>query len=440
MSNLIEQIKIQNPDLKISEIEGLLFILRNEPEISNNALIRKSGLPKETLKLFKKSISDYLENSGEDEVTLNKTGKEVLSGIELPPYKWTLYPSDELTLSYNKVLEIRNKYDIVAKREYDQFLATPETTYNKARVAIDKGVVQGKNIAFIGDDDLVSLALASVCSSYKSITVFDIDGDLLSKVETGAKDLNFKNLFTAKYDVRKELNQKYLGRFDTVIFDPPYTKSGVTLFLQRAVELLGKVGGFEGKYIFMYYGNSFKSPEKTLKIQEIVNRFNLVIEDKINKFAQYEGAESVGSSSSLYVLKADKFTHPVDITFDSKNIYTYEKQEDEKFPFVDHVVLKVHDVASDLLISKGRLMGSMEKLCKMHRFKVVSKEISVFAGGGMTATFVLANSNLVVHTWPEFKALHIDLITCSPIFKKEVLRESVCEVFGTDRVEYLYIE
>lgn len=440
MSNLIERIKTQNPDLKISEIEGLLFILKSEPEISNNALIRKSGLPKETLKLFKKSVADYLENSGEDEVTLNAKGREELSKIEPHSYKWTLYPSDMPNLSYKKVLDIRNKYDIVAKREYDQFLATPETTYNKVRVVFDKGVVQGKNIAFIGDDDLVSLALASVCDSYKSITVFDIDEDILSKIETAAKDLNFKNLFTTKYDIRKELNQKYLGRFDTVVFDPPYTKSGVMLFLQRAVEMLGKIEGFEGKYVFMYYGNSFKSPEKILKVQEIVNRFNLVIEDKIDKFAQYEGAESVGSSSSLYILKANKFTHPVDVTFDAKNIYTYEKQEDEKFPFVDHVVFKVHDVASDLLISKGRLMGAMEKLCKIHRLKVVNKEVSVFPGGGMTLTFVLANSNLVVHTWPEFKALHIDLITCFPIFKKEVLRESVCEIFGTDKVECLHIE
>lgn len=440
MSNLIEQLKIQNPDLKNSEIEGLLFILKNEAEISNSNLIKKSGIPKETLKVFKKSISEYLQNSGEDKIILNIDGKKQLAKIELHPYRWTLYQPNELSLSYKEVLDLKKKYDIVAKREFDQFLATPETTYNKAKVVIDKGEVSGKSIAFIGDDDLVSLALASVCDKYKSITVFDVDDNLLSKIETASRDLNFKNLVTVKYDVRKELNSKYLGRFDVVIFDPPYTKSGVVLFLQRAVEMLGKVGGFEGKYIFMFYGNSFKSPEKTLKVQEVITRFNLLIEDKIDKFARYDGAETIGSASSLYILKANKFTHSIDVTFDAKNIYTYEKQEDEKFPFVDHVVLKVHDVASDLLISKGRLMGSVEKICKIHRFKVVNKEVSVFPGGGMTATFVLANSNLVVHTWPEFKALHIDLITCSPIFKKEVLRDSVCEIFGTNKVECLYIE
>jgi predicted methyltransferase len=440
VSNLIEQIKIKNQDLKTSEIEGLLYILKVEKEISNNVLIRKTGLPKETLKLFKKSISEYLKDLGENRVTLNTVGVEELSRLELRPFKWRLYTPDSPSMSYKKVSEIKNKYDIVAKREFDQFLATPETTYNKSIIVMEKGAVSGKNIAFIGDDDLVSLTLASTCDSYKSITVFDVDESLLSKIEVGAKDLNIKNLITVKYDVRKDLNQKYLGRFDTVIFDPPYTKSGVTLFLQRAVELVGKVAGFEGKYIFMFYGNSFKSPEKILKIQEIINRFNLVIEDKIDKFAQYEGAESVGSTSSLYVLKASKFTHPVDITFDAKSIYTYEKQEDEKFPFVDHMVIKVHEVSADILISKARLMGSVEKLCKIHRLKVVSKEATVFSGGGLTLTFVLANSNLVVHTWPEFKALHIDLITCSPIFKKEVLRDSVREIFGTDKVECLYIE
>lgn len=440
MDNILELLKKQNPDLKLSEIEGLLFILKNEVEISNNELVRKTGLPKETLRLFKKTFSEYLENTGEDVLVLCIRGKMLLSDMEVRPYKWSLYETKDSDLSYKKVVEIRKKYDIKAKREFDQFLATPETTYNKAQIVIDRGAVTGKNIALIGDDDLNSLALAALNDSYKSITAFDVDKELLSNIENASKELDFKNIHTVLYDVRKNLDKKYLGRFDTVIFDPPYTKSGVTMFLQRSTELLGKVDGFEGKYVFMYYGNSFKSPEKILKIQEVIGKFNFVIEDKIDKFAQYVGAESVGGSSSLYVLKANKFTHPIDIIFDAKSIYTYEKQEEEKFPFVDHVVLKLNEVPTDLLISKARLMSALEKLCKIHRFKIVNKEVTIFSGGGMTASFILANSNLVAHTWPEFKAVHIDLITCSPIFKKEVLRDSVCEIFGTDKVECLYIE
>jgi predicted methyltransferase len=53
--------------------------------------------------------------------------------------------------------------------------------------------------------------------------------------------------------------------------DPPYTKSGINMFLSKAIDLLGNSRDFSGKYIFLFYGNSFKSPEKFLKIQEIIS-------------------------------------------------------------------------------------------------------------------------------------------------------------------------
>ena len=248
----------------------------------------------------------------------------------------------------------------------------------------------------------------------------------------------YKNINTVLYDARKDLGPEFLGKYDVVVFDPPYTKSGVTIFLKRAVELLGNSKDFKGKYVFMYYGNSFKSPEKILKIQEIINRFGFSIEDRIDKFARYNGAESIGNASSLYILKANKFTHSSGFAINS--IYTYEKTKEEKFPFVDHVVFKVYDVDRKLLLSKGRMLSALEKICKNHKLKVIDKKVTDFSGGGMTITFILANSNFVVHTWPEFESIHLDLITCSPIFNKDFLLKTISGVFNTNKVESFYIE
>lgn len=441
MKDLLERIKNNNQDLKLSEIEGLLNLLLTTTPITNQELVTLSGIPKETLRQFKKTISDLLEKTDENILALSAKGQEELKKIDPKPYKWTIYSSDiEGQRELGKIVEIKNKYDINPQRQYDQFLATAESCFSKAKVVEEKGVLEGKSIALLGDDDLVSVTLGILSLNFKNITVFDIDPSVLSSVKIASEKLGLKNVDAVLYDVRKELHKKYLGKFDVVIFDPPYTKSGVTIFLERAVELLGNVSGFEGKYIFMNFGNSFKSPEKILKVQEIINRFGLVIEDKIEKFARYTGAESIGNASSLYILKANKFTHTIDINFERESFYTYGKEKEEKFPFVDHVVLKVYGVERGLLISKGRLMGAMEKFCRFHRLKVVEKTATVFSGGGMTVTFVLANSNLVAHSWPELSALHIDLITCSPIYKKETLASSVTEIFGTRKVETFYLE
>jgi predicted methyltransferase len=448
VSNLINKIKELNPDFKKAEIEGLLYILKKYPSLTNQEFVTLTGIPKESLKQFKKSISDLLQKTNEDTVFLCEYGNAVLENIELKPYKWSLYPGEVSHIdSFKKVVEIRKKYDIEPRREYDQFLATPETSYNKAQIIFDKGMVEGKSIAFIGDDDLNSLTLGilsleNLDKGYKNITVFDIDNQVLESVKKASEKIGLKNIELVNYDARNKLDKKYLGKFDVVVFDPPYTRSGVALFLQRSIELLGTVSvnasGFEGKYIFMYYGNSFKSPEKTLKIQEVISKFNLVIEDKIEKFSRYTGAESIGSASSLYILKANKFSHSNN--FDSNKIYTYEEQKEEKFPFVDHVVFKVFGVKNDVLKSKAKVLSALGKLCTVHNLKVMDKKVTSFKGGGMTVTFVLANSNLVVHTWPEFGSVHIDLITCSPIYKKGTLPSTICDVFGTDKIEVSYIE
>lgn len=452
MSNLINKIKELNPDLKKAEIEGLLFLLVNKSPFTNQEFVTLTGIPKESLKQFKKSISDLLEKSDDDSVSLTEKGKIEIGSINPKPYKWSLYPGEISHIdSFKRVVETRNKYDIEPRREYDQFLATPETSFNKAQILFDKGVVEGKSIAFIGDDDLNSLTLGILSLEnsdqlYKNITVFDIDNQVLNSVRSASEKIELKNIEIVNYDARNKFDKKYLGKFDVVVFDPPYTRSGVALFLQRSIELLGKVSdvvsgsvsGFEGKYIFMYYGNSFKSPEKTLKIQEVISKFNLVIEDKVEKFSRYTGAESIGSASSLYVLKANKFTNSNN--FDSAKIYTYEEQKEEKFPFVDHVVFKVFGVKNDVLKSKNKVLSILGKLCTVHNLKVMDKKVTSFKGGGMTVTFVLANSNLVVHTWPEFGSVHIDLITCSPIHKKSDLPSTVCDAFGTDKIEVSFIE
>ena len=187
----------------------------------------------------------------------------------------------------------------------------------------------------------------------------------------------------------------------------------------------------------MQYGNSFKSPEKFLKIQEIIFSYNFVIEDRINKFAKYEGADSIGNSSSLYILKSNLFTKTRTEYSQTLSIYTDENQKEETFPYVDHFILKVFDVDANLLTSKTKLMKAAGDFCRIHKLNVVDSNSFKFKGGGITLSYILSSSNLSIHTWPEYRALHIDLITCTPLYNKEVITETVSRLFGSNKVELL---
>jgi predicted methyltransferase len=432
---LIEKLKRNNLGLSDGEIEGILFVL-----LSGGSLTKTTGLPKETLRGFKKSIASYLSDASGDGAALTEEGKEELRHLGLRPYLWSfgdLMRCDKGTIE--KFTSIREEYKKRASRELDQFYALPETSVKKAQVMIARGEVVGKNIALIGDDDMVSLALILLEGGFRSLTIFDVDNDLLTFIKTKTTSMGIDNVHTVHYDCRDELKDEYSGRFDVVLTDPPYTRYGAELFLERALEMVGG-GASSDRKIFFFYGNSSRTPEKFLKIQEIIGRTNLVIEDKISNFAHYAGAESIGSASSLYILKTLPSTTVYKGIRKNRKIYTYETEKEERFPFVDHVVLKVFGVSTLLLESKRKMLGLLNDFCRTHRLRVVDTKITEFKGKGFTFVYVLSNSNLTVHTWPEHNALHVDLITCSPIFDKPSLPKTISDLFNTDAVEVNFIE
>lgn len=442
MNTLVHSLKKNNQDLKISEIEGILYLLITSKGLTNAGLVRQTGLPKETLKQFKSSIRSFLVEGDDDLVELNEEGLNTLSSMTLAPYKWSVL--DSVESDYSKRLEaIRNTYSLgfdSSKREFDQFFSTPITSISKANALKDKGMLSGKNIAILGDDDLVSIAIGMMFNDYTSITVLEIDDNLRATLERISNDMGIKDIQFIRYDARNEIPSELFGKFDVVITDPPYTRNGVSLFLNRATSLLKKDSGFDSSYVFLYYGNSFKSPEKTLKVQQVIGKFNYVIEDKIDKFARYYGAESIGSSSSLYVLKTTPATSSIDDLGMVENIYTFENTKEEKFPFVDHLTIKVHGVDQRLLTSKKNLQKVFGEFCNIHKLRVVDQFTTGFKKQGFSLTYILSSSNLLVHTWPEYNAIHIDLVTCSPIYNKDNISATLYKLLGTRQIEVNVVE
>lgn len=444
MNNVIYDLSQKNPDLKTGEIKGILHILmKSNVSITNGDLVRLTGLPKSVLKSFKSSLSYLLEDNTDDTISLSSKGKDLLSDVPLLPYKWSLV---SLTHNYSeyveKLRELRKKYDLKPKREYDQFFATEESSINKALILMEKDQVQNKHIVLLGDDDLVSITLGMLnmdkLSSY-NVTVFDIDPDILNTVKGIASDLGINNIQTEQLDLRKAIKPQFLNKYDVVMTDPPYTKSGISLFINKATQMLYDVKNDSGIYLFLCFGASLKDGIKYLKIQEAINKYNYVIEDKIDKFNRYYGAESVGSASSLYILKKTKYSKALD-EFLTTQIYTFENTFEEKFPFVDHMVFKLFNVPSQILTAKKALLKACGEFCSYHNLKVLDTKVTKFKGGGYTIVFVLATSNLTIHTWPELNALHMVIVTCEPFAKKDFLYKNLSALFKTKNIEITTVE
>lgn len=431
----IPEIGKLNPDLTFEQIEGILYLIATPEGISAGELARETGLPKETLRRFKTSISGLLTTGNSQDILVKQDFIKDLQKIGLKPYKWRLLEYSSPVLE-EKLLSIRRKFPLDPKRQYDQFFATEETSVSKVLVMKDKGAIKSKKIVLLGDDDFVSIVLGLMNETYEEILVLDVDGEILNTIEAICKEYSFPRIRTEKYDARQEPRPELLGKYDTVVIDPPYTSNGVKIFLDRALALL-KPG--LGKKIFLYYGNSFKSPEKFLEVQEAINKRNLLIKDKIENFARYYGAESIGSTSSLYVLESTIYSKPGN-PLECKEMYTFQKPNPHNFPYVEHYVFKLYGVSKSILTSKSEMQKLLGKFCNIHKLKVVNTEVTQFPGEGFTVNYTLSSSVLSVHTWPEFKALHIILVTCSRVHNSSNFSEVLNDLFKPERVEVQRLE
>ncbi|KKQ83340.1 MAG: hypothetical protein UT06_C0023G0004 [Candidatus Woesebacteria bacterium GW2011_GWA1_38_8] len=154
------------------------------------------------------------------------------------------------------------------------------------------GDIAGKRLLFLGDDDFTSIAVANIRKA-SGVTVLDIDNRILDTIGNmiinEGLEINLEN-----YDARKALPTTYNQKYDVVFTDPPYTPEGIELFVSRAV----------------------------LPIHEVFTSSGLMIRWVFDKFNRYHGAESIGSSSSLFVLDTTSKTKPLITGNYDKPIYT----------------------------------------------------------------------------------------------------------------------
>lgn len=218
-----------------------------------------------------------------------------------------------LEIYLKKFLEIISKYKNLRpnpERNFDQFFCTEETAVKRANLINSLPQAESKNLLFLGDDDLVSIAFCLFFKA-KKIMVVDIDKRILNFIKMIGEKENLP-IETYEHDLRNPLPKNEFKNYDIVFFDPPYTPEAVNTFLLRAMEAsLGSGSNFKRKkpeflsqkFYLMSYGYTQRESEKGLKVQEIITSLGLIIQEKFKDFNRYYGAKSIESKSDLYILQ-----------------------------------------------------------------------------------------------------------------------------------------
>lgn len=310
--------------MAVKKILDLFWYLSKEKTIDNNQLVQKIGVSKNALNQVKKSLFYYF-NPVSHTTSLKKEKIDLLKSFFNQNYlvEESLLSVIDQTIIYKKSIEfltsIKDKR-VRPKRKYDQFLATTETVAKRVSLIDFFGDILDKRILFLGDDDFVSLAVAG-SNKAEEIVVLDIDDEILEKIKEIGDKLNF-SIKAFNYDLRKPLPKELNNRFDVVFTDPPYTANGIELFVSRAIDALDKAN--QTARVYLCFGNSDRAKERFLPVQEKLTKMGLMLRWIFDKFNRYQGAESIGSSSSLYIAEVTPQTKSLIKGEYEKPIYTID--------------------------------------------------------------------------------------------------------------------
>ncbi len=235
-----------------------------------------------------------------------------------------------------RVLDFFSKYREARpkpERNLDQFFATEETVLRRAVLLGSISDISQKQLLFLGDDDLTSVAFSLFFKAEK-VTVVDIDNRILRFIEMVSQKEGL-SIETLGHDLRNPLPKSEFKRYDIVFFDPPYTTEALNAWFNRAVESTITAGPdrkkkkpelLSQKRYFLCYGYTDRETERGLKIQQVITSLGFIIQEKIRDFNRYYGAESISSKSDLYVLQPTPKVDIRKLDIARSQFYTGHKQ------------------------------------------------------------------------------------------------------------------
>ena len=179
----------------------------------------------------------------------------------------------------------------------DQSHVDSVTAIMRAAYLYHHDAVEGRKILLLGDDDLTSIAIILLSQELKmypkEIHVIDIDSRILDFIETvvGKTEIDCK---LTNADLREPMDEDLRSQFDVFFTDPPYSINGFKLFVSKGVESLKNESG---KYGFINF--PFRPPDETVEIFNLMNHMGLALQEIINGFNSYVGAQIYSGKSNM---------------------------------------------------------------------------------------------------------------------------------------------
>jgi len=287
---------------------SLLYILHVKPgvDVCRLLTLQHACLPDFYKAYIAITDKKLIQKDAEGKLTLTDEGRKALPEQALAQKPFSTFcepcegrgycvpdPPKPLSTELNKIITGRPS----PLEKYDQWYMTADHSSYRAEFIRENGDLVGKKVLFIGDDDLLSVAV-SLTRLPKEVVVLEIDERIVEFVNNLGKELNLP-LTGRVYDIRLPLDETLARQYDVFICDPTETMQGFNLFVSRGVSSLRSVGSV------VYFGLTCleASKKKWYEIQKLLHSMNLVITEIRHNFTEYPDPPWVNNLSIWTNLK-----------------------------------------------------------------------------------------------------------------------------------------
>ena len=264
------------------------------------------------------------------------------------------------TITFSQIQQYENEIENLISqfkhhnKSLDHVSATANTLLKRVEFIFNNIDIKYSKILFLGDHDFTSIVLAYVLNKLNldySICVVDIDDNVLNFICDTAQKYNLK-LTVLHSDFRFGIPTNFLGVFDLIFSDPPYTPEGMSLFLQRAIECS------KNKFssIYLCYKTAELSPAIGLKVQKELLKSHIYFRAILPNFNVYTAAEALGYRSDLYVCSLTSKCFDNKNCINSYDIYTHGNNSIEAKRPVKIDYQEIINLLSNMLKTKSSLI------------------------------------------------------------------------------------
>ncbi len=294
MQELLQSLQRRSSTLTENDVRRMLQALYRERDIWQAAGTCERPFPHFMALLETLHELGYIRAHGRT-LELTPAGRRALEhwGVALSPPVYAR--CSQCAVGPAPLPELQQKFAQIAQhrppatQEFDQGFLTEDSVIRRVAWLDRCGDLTQREIVLLGDDDLLSVALA-LTGRPARIVVFEIDKRLVDFLNEQAQRARWP-LTAYQHDLRQPLPDEFVGRFDVFVTDPLETVEGFLLFVEQGLSALKPGAGQAG-----YFGLTKieASPEKwRLFEQKLVGRYDLFISDVLRDFGFYENWPSL---------------------------------------------------------------------------------------------------------------------------------------------------